>query len=238
MTSSAECARAVAEDIAISGQVESVVPTAADLLEVAHLLSVLRPLSGLVHHVLLGLELLPLSLWIAGVLLAILKGEHLLGLFVVLLHLLLMEHLLLLLLQESLLLLISLHVAFHVVLLGGLLEGWPVVVFAHVVISLAKSVRGCLLHLLLLHLATAWLALSSSSSIRAGDWSTCSTKDVTSGSVRSLGSVSRVPQALPLLDLLVYVGQRVLQVRVVSVLLLVKWSHTKLLMGESLVLAA
>jgi len=142
-----------------------VVPTAADLLEVAHLLSVLCPLSGLMHHVLLGLELLPLSLWIARVLLVILKGEHLLSLFVVLLHLLLIEHLWLLLLQESLLLLISLHVAFHVVLLGGLLECWPVVIFAHVVIGLPKSVRGGLLHLLLLHLATTWLTLSSSTSI-------------------------------------------------------------------------
>ena len=44
-------------------------------------------------------------------------------------------------------------------------------------------------------------------------------------------------QALSLFDLLVNVGQRVLQVCIVGVLLLVEWSHTKLLMGQSLVLA-
>ena len=112
----------------------------ADLLQMAHFLSILGPMGCIMHQVLLSLQLLPLALGILLMLLLVLKREHLLRLVFVLLHLLLVQDLLLLLISESLLFLVAVHVSVDIVLLRGFLESRSVVIFAHVVISLSKSI--------------------------------------------------------------------------------------------------
>ena len=117
MASSAECARAIAEHVSISRQIQSVVSATADLLQMPHFLSILGSLGCIMHQVLLSLQLLPLAFGILCILLLVLKREHLLRLVFVLLHLLLVQDFLLLLIMESLLFLVSIHVSINIVLL-------------------------------------------------------------------------------------------------------------------------
>jgi len=63
-----------AEDIAVSSEVDSMVSSAANLLEVAHLLWVLAALG----QVLLGLKLLSLGILLQGILVLVFKREDLL----------------------------------------------------------------------------------------------------------------------------------------------------------------
>lgn len=78
----------ITEDITISCQVQSMITAAANLLEVAHFLHVLRwVLHGIIHHILLSLQLLPCS---DSVRFLIIKRKHLLRLVVMLLLILLL----------------------------------------------------------------------------------------------------------------------------------------------------
>jgi hypothetical protein len=157
---------------------------------------------------LLGLKSLPLRL----LLLIFFELEHLL----LVVHILLLHHLLLL---------GALLVALVILILISL-ERRPVVILAHVVVCLAESIRCRLVHLVLvLGVALGLVAASLGS------------KYATSSSVGSLGSVSGVSQTFSFLNLLINMSQWILML-VVSALLLIKWSHTKLLMRKSLIFSS
>lgn len=134
MTCSTKSASSVAEYVTVSGEVQGVISTAANLLEMTHFLS---SLCLILHHVLLCLELLSLNFLTHSIhlLLLVLDREHLLRLFVW--HSLLI----LLLVDEPLGVIVDcVHVAVNSILVRSFLEGGSVLIFTHVVVSLTESV--------------------------------------------------------------------------------------------------
>lgn len=74
MTSSAEGPRSIAEDIAVSSEVERVITSATNLLELSHLLCILSSVS-ILCDILLCLKLLSLPILVQLILLVCLEGE-------------------------------------------------------------------------------------------------------------------------------------------------------------------
>lgn len=74
MTSSAKGPRSIAEDIAVSGEVERVITSATNLLELSHLLCILSAMS-ILRDILLCLKLLSLPILVQLILLVCLEGE-------------------------------------------------------------------------------------------------------------------------------------------------------------------
>lgn len=165
-----------------------------------HFFKILRSilLNLIVELILLSLKLLPDTHLIC---LLLIKWEHLLGLLIILTHL------------ETIL---------HLIIVAMLCT-ISFIVITHVVVSLTKSIRSGVLHLLLptlnSSLSMTWLTLSSC--IYIGHHVACS--------FWSLRSVSWMTQALSLFNLLVNMCEWILQMRIMS-LLLIKRCHTKLLM--------
>ena len=225
MTSSTESASSVTENVTISCEVQSMISTAANLLEMTHFLSSLS-----IIHVLLGLELLPLDFLAHSIhlLLLVLDGKHFLRLFILVL-------LILLLINKSLSVIIDgIHVTIHGILVGSLLERWSILIFTHVIVSLTESVRGSLMHLV----GALHLGLTLPSWTRSTSRLVSSTQNISRCSVRSLRSMCRVSQTLTFINLLINMRKRILQVGVVSVLLLIEWSHSELLVRECLILSS
>ena len=74
MTSSAKGPGSIAEDIAVSGEVERVITSATNLLELSHLLCILSSMS-ILRNILLCLKLLSLPILVQLILLVCLEGE-------------------------------------------------------------------------------------------------------------------------------------------------------------------